>query len=325
MRVLLALAAMPLAAAELTVSGTHFLLDGKPFAFQGVSFFNAIYNEEFNRSSEVRRQWMQKFQRYGINVFRVWAQWDNKRGFVDTCPTCTLYQPDGSLRTDRIATIQEIARDADALGLVVELTLFSQESWRDDIRITGGSADAAVANVARVMMPHRNVILQIWNEFDDRTLDHVKTIRAIDPKRLVTNSPGVSGVLTGVRGEEQALDFLTPHTSRQGAGKPWIIAPAEIAYLVKRFRKPVVSDEPARNGTPQFGGPKEATSPFDHILEIFGTWQAGGYHLYHHDMFQMGRGHATVPPSGIPDPEFSPYHRAVFEFLAQRQRYQTHD
>jgi hypothetical protein len=325
MRLLFALLTLPLAAGEITVSGTSFLLDGKPFPFQGVSFFNAIYNEEFNRSSEVRRAWIRKFQRYGINVLRVWAQWDNARGFVDACPTCTLYQPDGALRPDHAATVKAIAQDADALGVVIELTLFSQESWRENIRVTGSAADSAVAAITREMMPHRNVVLQVWNEFDDRTLDHVKTIKSVDARRLVTNSPGVSGVLTGMRGEEAALDFLTPHTSRQNAGRPWLVAPAEIEYLVKRFRKPVVSDEPARNGTAQFGGPKEPTSPFDHILEIFGTWQAGGYHIYHHDMFQMGRGHASVPPSGIPDPEFSPYHRVVFEFLAQRQRYQRRD
>ncbi|HYO79757.1 MAG TPA: hypothetical protein VES20_00020 [Bryobacteraceae bacterium] len=38
-------------------------------------------------------------------------------------------------------------------------------------------------------------------------------------------------------------------------------------------------------------------------------------------MFQMGKGHPTVPPTGIPDPEFNPYHRQVLEFLALRDRY----
>ena len=77
-------------AAEITVRGTRFELDGKPFPYTGVSFFNAIYNPGFNRSSEARLQWLAKFQAYGINVLRIWSQWDNKRGFVDTCPTCTL-------------------------------------------------------------------------------------------------------------------------------------------------------------------------------------------------------------------------------------------
>jgi hypothetical protein len=306
---------------ELTVSGTRFLLDGKPFPYTGISFFNAIHNEAFSKSSEDRRQWLNKFKKYGINVIRVWGQWDSKRGFVDTCPECTLYQPSGELRSGPLVRLKQICADADALGVVVELAMFSQESWHDGIKLTPEAADKAVAAVTRELQPHRNVVLQIWNEFDERVLDHVKTIKSIDPRRLVTNSPGVAGVLVGMRGEMEALDFLSPHTSRQGAGLTWEIAPKEIAYLLARFHKPVVDDEPARNGTPQFGGPKTPTSPLDHILQIQAVWQAGGYVIYHHDMFQMGKGHPSVPPTGIPDPEFSPYHRQVLEFLSMRERY----
>ena len=61
---------------ELTVSGTRFQLDGKPFPYTGVSFFNAIYNPNFNASSEGRVVWIRKFQSFGINVLRVWCQWD---------------------------------------------------------------------------------------------------------------------------------------------------------------------------------------------------------------------------------------------------------
>lgn len=117
------------------------------------------------------------------------------------------------------------------------------------------------------------------------------------------------------------MDYLTPHTSRQSSGPPWRLGPAELRYLLQRYKKPVVDDEPARNGTPQFGGPREATSPYDHIVHILNVWREGGYPTYHHDMFQMGLGHPTVPPSGIPDPEFSPYHRVVFEFLKVADRY----
>ena len=81
------------------------------------------------------------------------------------------------------------------------------------------------------------------------------------------------------------------------------------------------STSPARNGTPQFGGPAEQTYPFDHIIHIWEVWKAGGYATYHHDMFQTGLGTPAVPPSRIPDPEFNPYHRAVLEFIAQRSRY----
>ncbi|CAN5620322.1 hypothetical protein BH23BAC1_BH23BAC1_04530 [soil metagenome] len=83
----------------------------------------------------------------------------------------------------------------------------------------------------------------------------------------------------------------------------------------------MVDDEPARNGTPQFGGPKDRTYPMDHILQIYQMWQSGSFVIYHHDMFQKGYGDPSVPPHGIPDPEFNPYHKEVFEFIALYDRY----
>ncbi|MDZ4801966.1 MAG: hypothetical protein SGI92_27745 [Bryobacteraceae bacterium] len=313
-------AACLLSAAELSIEGTRFRLDGKPFPYTGVTFFNAVYNPEFNKSSEDRKRWLAKFQKYGINVIRVWAQWDNKRGFVNSCPECSLYFPDGRLREDRVKTLSEIVRDAGSVGMVVELAMFSQESWHDGIKLDAAASDRAVAALTKAMAPHRNLILQVWNEFSERVLDHVKTIRGNDARRIVTNSAGGAGFL-GDPPQNRALDFLSPHTSRQGVGRTWEIAPKELAYLLKTYGKPVVDDEPARNGTSSFGGPKQPTDPMDHILQIAAVWQLGAYVVYHHDMFQTGAGTAAVPPSGIPDPEFSPYHRQVFEFLAKRARY----
>ena len=149
-------------AAEISVSGTRFLLDGKPFPYTGISFFNAIYNRAFNESSAHRAAWLEKFNQYGIH------------------------------HVDRL---KEIAAGADSKGMVIELALFCQESWRDGIRLAPEAADRAVAALAREMLPHRNVTFQVWNEFSERVLEHVKTFRSVDPKRLVTNSPGVAGVL----------------------------------------------------------------------------------------------------------------------------------
>jgi len=305
-------------AREITISGTRFLVDGKPFPYTGISFFNAIYNPSFNHSSEARMQWLEKFRRYGINVLRVWAQWDSGRGFVDDCPECTLYHPDGRLREVHVERLKQIIADADRSGVVIELVLFSQQSWDRKIRLEAAESDRAVAALTRELKPWRNLTCQFWNEFSERVLDHVKIIRANDPKRLVTNSPGFAGVL-GDNEQNRALDYLTPHTSRQGSGRNWEIAPKEIEYLLALYRKPVVDDEPARNGTP--GGPREKTWPADHIIQIYKVWQAGAYINYHHDMFQTGYHTPAVPPSGFPDPEFSPYHRAVLEFIALQERY----
>jgi hypothetical protein len=325
---LLAASAFAQSPHEVTVAGTTFRLNGKHFSWTGISFFNAIYNPTFNQSSEERLKWLRKFHQYGINVLRLWGQWDAGRGYVDSCSDCSLYHPNGNLRAQHVARLKEITADADKLGIVIELALFAQESWKANVKLGPAEADRAVAALTKEMLPHRNITFQIWNEFSERVLDHVKTIKTIDPKRLVSNSPSVfdNPSITNSFGEDKnnkALDYLTPHTVRQSAtNRHWEVAPKEIEYLITRYKKPVVDDEPARNGTPNFGGPKVPTDPYDHILQIYQVWQAGGYILYHHDMFQTGYNTPAVPPSGIPDPEFNPYHKTVLDFIAKRERYQ---
>jgi hypothetical protein len=254
-------------------------------------------------------------------VLRIWAQWDNGRGFVDASPESTLYEADGRLREGPLTTLKGIAEDARAEGMVVELCLFAQESFREEKRLPAEADVRAVEAVAAELKPWRNVVLQIWNEHhDDRVLTLVKAIRRVDPQRLVTSSPGYAGDL-GPRELNEALDFLTPHTSRQARGPTWVHAPREVADLIAKYNKPVVDDEPARNGTSSFGGPRDPTLPTDHILHIWEVGRIGGHSIYHHDMFQTGYGTPACPPHGIPDPEFSQYHRQVFEFLKVRERY----
>ena len=304
---------------RVAVAGTFFTLDEKPFSYTGLSFFNAIYNPTFNTSSKVRQKWLKKFQACGINVLRVWCQWDNTRGFVDTAPTNTLFEADGELRPIHLATLKAILDDANQLGMCVEIVFFAQESYLEKILLAPPSDERAVAALTRELLPFRNATFQIWNEHSDaRVLPLLKIIKTIDSHRVVSNSPGYGGDL-GRDEENAALDYLTPHTTR--SGRYWETAPQELAMLREKFLKPVVDDEPARNGIPRFGGPEAATSPFDHIAQILNVWRVGAYPTYHHDMFQTGYGTPAVPPSGIPDPEFNPYHRTVFDFLAHRDRF----
>ena len=304
---------------RLAVADTHFTLDEKPFPYTGLSFFNAIYNPTFNASSEVRQKWLKKFRSYGINVLRVWCQWDNTRGFVDAASTNTLFEADGALRPIHLATLKAILADADQLGMCVEIVIFAQESYLEKIRLAPPSDERAVAALTRELLAFRNATFQIWNEHSDRrVLPLLKVIKTIDPQRLVSNSPGYGGDL-GSDAENSDLDYLTPHTTR--SGRYWETAPQELAVLREKFHKPVVDDEPARNGIAWNGGPESATSPFEHIVQILNVWHVGAYPTYHHDMFQTGYGTPAIPPSGIPDPEFNPYHRTVFDFLACRTRF----
>lgn len=303
----------------LAISGTRFEMNGEPFEYTGVSFFNALYNPEFNKSNETRRKYLKDFKETGINVLRVWCQWDNARGFVDGGEGKTLYNADGSLKPDLISTLKGILSDADKEGMVILLVLFSRESWNENLRLTDEASNRAVEEIAQAFTPYRNLIFQVWNEFDYRTLDYANIIRQVDANRLITNSPGYAGVL-GSPEENRSLDFLSPHTTRDDS-RHWEVAAKEVEYLLEKYRKPVVDDEPARKGTPKFGGPKSPTQPEDHILHMYNVWKVGGYAIYHHDMFQTGYGSEAVPPNGIPLPGFSPYHDKVFEFLRNKERY----
>jgi hypothetical protein len=301
---------------ELQISGDRFLLDGAPFEFTGVSFFNALFNAEFNRDSATRRAWLQKFAAHGINVLRVWCQWDNKRGFVDAAPGSTLFEQDGSLRREAVTRLSALLDDADVKGFVIELCLFARESKTGKGQLSRDARRKGARLAAQALRPWRNMTIQIWNECDEDAMELLRIIREADPRRLVTNSPGFAGDL-GRDAENAALDYLTPHTSRQGGEPHWEKAPREIESLLRKFKKPVVDDEPARNGTASFGGPKGGTSPGDHITQIKNVRALGAYVIYHHDMFQTGAGSPAVPPSGIPDPSFSPYHAQVFDFLGK--------
>jgi hypothetical protein len=101
----------PLKGNVLGIHGTRFTLNDQPFPYTGISFFNAIYNPTFNQDPATRRQWLAKFQQYGINVLRIWCQWDNKRTFVDLGPDKTLYQADGQLRPEHLRTLKASGRE----------------------------------------------------------------------------------------------------------------------------------------------------------------------------------------------------------------------
>jgi len=301
----------------LTIEGARLLLDGKPFYFQGLSFFNAVYNPSFNQSADQRLEWLHKFKENGINTLRVWCQWDFDRPFVDVDPDRTMYTPKGEIRDEHLHTLAEIVEALDSLGMVAEVTLFSHEKQPN---LPVPVQEQGAGKLARRLLPYRNLILQIWNEDSTGVTRYYEAVKAVDPARIVTSSPGFSNVL-GDEHQNRMLDLLTPHTVRRGVDRFWEVAPQQIASLLARFGKPVIDDEPARTGTVRFGGIEGGTRPEQHIEQIERVRAAGGYHTYHHDMFQTGYSSPAIPPSGIPDPDFSPFHRQVFEHLRDHKQW----
>lgn len=302
----------------LSYKGTRFFLDDEPFYLQGVSFFNAIYNSAFNKSPAARLTWLKKFKDYGVNTLRFWCQLDlDRRIFthhIDVDQEHTLYTPEGGVREDHFQTLSDIIMAANSLGMVIEVAMFINErsqSYEGNLPIW--ALERAALEMTQQLMPYRNVIMQIWNENSTETRRFYETIKKVDLFRIVTNSPGKESNFIGTDEENAMLDILTPHTIRQH-DRYFEVAPQQVAYFLEKYKKPVIDDEPARTGTLKFGG-REGTTPEHHIQQIEAVRGLGGYHIYHHDMFQMGYGDPSIPPSGIPDPEFSPYHKKVFEYL----------
>jgi len=295
----------------LKVHGTRLLLDEQPFCLQGLGFFNAIFNPAFNASTEARLVWLNKFKANGINLLRIWCQWDYARPYIDLAPDHAVFDPDGGLRDEYMRTLCAIIEAAAGLGMAVEVVLFCQEQ-RHNLAVS--AQKQAVCNVTTRLRPYRNTILQIWNEKSFEVAQYLDAIKSIDPERIVTNSPGGSNIL-GDDSHNKLLDVLTPHTVRGQADRFWEIAPQQVAALIAQYHKPVIDDEPARTGLIQFGGIADGTQPEQHIEQIRRVRAVDGYHIYHHDMFQNGYGHPATPPHGIPDPDFSPFHRRVFDYL----------
>jgi hypothetical protein len=284
-----------------------------------LSFFNAIYNPTFNRSAEDRLKWLEVFKQNGVNALRVWCQWDFRppRTFVDVDADCTMYTEEGEIHEHRFQTLMDIIGAADDLEMVIEVTLFSHEKQPN---LPVAVQERAAQNMARRLLPYRNLVLQIWNEDSTEVMRYCQAIRDVDPARIVTNSPGFAGDL-GDEGQNRLLDLLTPHTVRPGVDRFWEVAAEQIASLLAEYGKPVIDDEPARTGIVQFGGVEGGTQPEQHIEQIRRVREVGGYHTYHHDMFQRSYGHPATPPNGLPDPDFSPFHRRVFDFLRQNKRW----
>jgi hypothetical protein len=294
------------------VEGTRLLLDDAPFYWQGLSFFNALYNPVFTRSPADQEAWLVKFLENGVNALRVWCQWDfaPPRSFVDVAPDHIMYTPEGQVRDKHFGTLVDLLLAADAYEMVIEVVLFSHEKQPN---MSIEAQERAASEMAERLRPYRNVLLQIWNEDSTNVVRYCEAIKAQDRERIVTNSPGFANVL-GDEAQNEMLDLLTPHTVRRGA-KFWEVAPEQIAGLLARYHKPVIDDEPARTGLVQFGGIEGGTHPTQHITQIQRVREVGGYHTYHHDMFQNGYGSPATPPTGIPDPDFRPFHRQVFDYL----------
>lgn len=171
-----------------------------------------------------------------------------------------MYTEDGGVRDAPFDRLAALLAAADSQSMVIEVTLFSHEKQPN---LPVEALERAAREMAERLRPYHHILLQLWNEDSTEVLRLYDAAKAADPERLVTNSPGGSNVL-GDEEQNRRLDVLTPHTARRNKGGPfWEVAPRQIAGLLERYGKPVI-DEPARNGTVQFGGIPGGTAPEQH-------------------------------------------------------------
>ncbi len=309
---------------RLHFAGTRFYLDDEPFYLQGLSFFNALFNEAFNASAEARRERLATFKANGVTMLRVWCQWslDSKRfPYADAHPEHTMFTPDGAVRDLYFDRLKALLLEADAMDMAIEIVLFSHECFEFPVApFPLWAHERAAEEMADRLLPYRNAIVQIWNEHSADAAKLYEAVKRRDFLRIVANSPVRSDFRhLGTDEHNRLFDILTPHTNRTD-DEYFRLAALQVQMLIAKYGKPVVDDEPARTGTLQFGG-RPGTKPEHHIEQIRRVRAAGGYHVYHHDMFQLGYGAPTVPPSGIPDPSFSAYHAEVFRWLKENRRW----
>jgi len=307
----------------LGIDGTRLTLDGKPFFLQGLAFFNALYNPNFNRSAGDRLQWLRKFKANGINCLRLWCEWNFPAKwsiFVDVAPEHTMFAGDGSIRAESFQNLAALLQAADSLNMVVEVSMFTFKE-KEEYMLPIPVLERGSRELTERLLPYGNLILQIWSEHNLEWKRLFEIIKGADPDRIVTSAPGfIMGKTHPFEhlGDEETnttLDVLTPHTVRTEAFPFWYLAPAQVKYLLDTYKKPVIDDSPARHGTILYGGIPGGTQPEQHIEHIRQDRAFGGYHNYQHGMMQLGYGNELTPPSGIPDPDFSPFHRKVFDYL----------
>jgi hypothetical protein len=73
------------------VRGTRILYNGEPFYYEGLSFFNALYNKAFNESDEARRKHLRYLKSWGFTAIRVWGDWRTTNGWIDEGPDQSLW------------------------------------------------------------------------------------------------------------------------------------------------------------------------------------------------------------------------------------------
>jgi hypothetical protein len=252
--ILLPFGALPAPAADLSVTGTRFTLDGKPTFLLGISYYGAL-----GATDETVRLDLDDMRRDGFNWVRVWATWTS--GGEDV----SAVHPDGSPREPHLTRLRKLVEACDARGMAVDVTLSREAASNRPARLkTPGEHRRAVETLVTALRPYRNWYLDLSNERnvrDGRFTPHEELkalrqrVRELDPGRLVTasHSSGDDELLDEIETyvKSDGVDFLAPHRPRD-AGSPKQTEAATGLFLNKTKGLgrvvPVHYQEPFRRG-----------------------------------------------------------------------------
>jgi hypothetical protein len=223
-------AALRHAPAHLQIHGTHFThADGSIFQWRGVTAFRLLEMIARGRTAEVEAflDWCSASR---LTVVRVLTM--AKHVFE-------LTPEDGRAALPRLLAL------AAARGLHVEIVALADTA---EIAV---DIDAHVREVGAIAARHPNALIEVANEPAHAT-QSTRIHNPAELARLAALVPEVvPAALGSVEGDARlAADYITWHAPRETGNGGWnhVLEIAAGADLLRRFRKPVVSDEPIGAG-----------------------------------------------------------------------------
>ena len=188
--------------------GRQFTINEQPIFLLGISYYGATSIEQ----PEVWQAELKRLHELGFNWVRIWVTWthgDDNFSAVDRA---------GNLAEPYWTRFKDMVAYCDSIGMVVDVT-FSRS------RLANHQAHLkAVAEVARQLLPYRNLYIDVGNEREvkdsrfvslDEVAELIVAIKEVDPERICTASDGSDISTEGVAPRIAAgLDMLCPHRRR---------------------------------------------------------------------------------------------------------------
>jgi hypothetical protein len=229
-------------ASHLRAAGTGFITpEPHPFQWRGITAFRLLEYVARGKDAEVERflSWAES-QR--LTVIRVLAM---GQGFMNLSPE------------DGRAALPRLLEAAARHKLHVEIVALA------GTRDVAVDLDAQLAAIGEIAAKHDNAIIEVANEpgHPSQSEDvHRPEVLARLRSRVPLNVPVALGLVDGLE-RRSAGDYVTWHSARDDRFDGWghVLALAEGPELVRRWNKPIISDEPIGAGDKYEPGRRDDT------------------------------------------------------------------